>query len=365
MLSLETVVEQRLKEFESLKDQAPQLKLRVAESEKALSECDIGQDPTAYFRAQDDLKNAQLEYKTAQNAEASSVEYLLSTTPYIRDYLETGVDSNTESPRRGSKSMMDQFVEVTGETRRNDVFHKYLVHVERSTDVPVVQDKKTNDEYGDEMCACGTKCVFDSRESMLVCESCGSSRPHTYSSTRNLSYTEEVNLNTISAYSYKRFNHLQEWLSTLQAKQNTDIPESVIEGVKNEFKKQRTSMRGDIKPGKVREFLKKLGLSKYYEHTALITNMLNGVPPPQLPAELEAKIKTLFLQIQAPFQKHCPASRTNFLSYSFVLHKLVTLLGYDEYVIYFPLLKSTEKLWACEKIWKSICHELNWEYISS
>lgn len=366
MFTLETVVTQRLKEFDTLKEQLPTLKKCVEDAEKILMKCDINTDPSSFFHAQDDFRQAKVEYERAANADAAKIKYLLDTTPFIKTYLHTDVDEASESPRPGtSKTVLENFVEVTGETRRKDVFHKYLVQVEGNTDVPVNAEKRANDSHSDEVCVCGAKCVFDSRESVLVCEVCGISKPHTYSSTRNLSYTEEINMNAVSSYSYKRLNHLSEWLSTLQAKQNTDIPEAVIEAVKNEFKKQRTLTRGEIKPGKVRAFLKKLGLSKYYEHTALITNMLNGVPPPQLPAELEAKIKTLFLQIQAPFQKHCPPSRKNFLSYSFCLNKLVTLLGYEEYVIYFPLLKSTEKLWACEKIWKAICQELGWEYISS
>lgn len=44
--------------------------------------------------------------------------------------------------------------------------------------------------------------------------------------------------------------------------ENTDIPPSVVDAIKAEFKKTRTTMRADIKPTKVREFLKKLKLNK-------------------------------------------------------------------------------------------------------
>jgi len=376
--SLEKIVKLRLEEFDALKNQVPILKRRLAEAREILKKCDIT-DPKLYFQAKDELAKVQIEYDDACRADEAQIEYLLNATPFIRDYSKTDVDPLDDTDRRigTQKHILDNFVEVTGETRHNDVFHEYLKHVEHNTDPSVAsmtksgqlahasKEKRATNSDNLEVCECGSKCVFDSRESMLVCIECGISRPHSYYSTQNLSYTEEINMNSVSSYSYKRLNHLSEWLSTLQAKQNTDIPESVIEGVKNEFKKQRTLTRGEIKPEKVRMFLKKLGLSKYYEHCSLITNMLNGVPPPQLSAELEAKIKSLFIQIQAPFQKHCPPSRSNFLSYSFVLHKLMILLGEDQYIVYFPLLKSTEKLWACEKIWKLICHELNWEYISS
>lgn len=44
--------------------------------------------------------------------------------------------------------------------------------------------------------------------------------------------------------------------------ENTEIPQAVIDAVKSEFKKNRASTRAEIKPGKVREYLKKLKLNK-------------------------------------------------------------------------------------------------------
>lgn len=51
-----------------------------------------------------------------------------------------------------------------------------------------------------------------------------------------------------------------------------------------------------------------------YEHTNAICNALNGVPPPKLSPELEERLKTMFAEIQEPFERHCPANRKNFLS---------------------------------------------------
>ena len=44
--------------------------------------------------------------------------------------------------------------------------------------------------------------------------------------------------------------------------ENTEIPPEVIDAVKAEFKKTRTTTRGQITHTKVREFLKKLKLNK-------------------------------------------------------------------------------------------------------
>ena len=111
--------------------------------------------------------------------------------------------------------------------------------------------------------------------------------------------------------------------------------------------------------------LKKLDLTNYYEHTAHIISKLSGLPPPTISRDTEEKLRHMFRQIQAPFLKHCPNYRINFLSYSYVLHKFFQLLDLDDFIKYFPLLKNREKLRQQDKIWKKICKELEWKYIPS
>lgn len=154
-------------------------------------------------------------------------------------------------------------------------------------------------------------------------------------------------------------------LSQFQAKETTDISNEIIERILNELKKERYTNLADISNSKVKEILKKLKLNKYYEHIPYIINKLNGKPPPILTPEIEEALRNMFKEIQAPFIKHCPKDRKNFLSYSYVLHKFIQLLGIDEYLDYFPLLKSREKLYQQDRIWKMICEELNWQFIKS
>ena len=115
----------------------------------------------------------------------------------------------------------------------------------------------------------------------------------------------------------------------------------------------------------IRDILKKLNKSKYYEHAAHILSRLNGNPPPTITPEIEEKIRTMFQEIQAPFLLYCPDDRTNFLSYSYILFKFFELLELDEYKAYFPLLKSRDRLIAHDQIWKKICEYLRWEFIQS
>ena len=76
-------------------------------------------------------------------------------------------------------------------------------------------------------------------------------------------------------------------------------------------------------------------------------------------------MRIMFKDIQKPFSECCPPNRKNFLSYAYVIRKFLQLLSEDKYIPYFPLLKSREKLYQQDCIWKCITKKLNWDYIPS
>lgn len=159
-------------------------------------------------------------------------------------------------------------------------------------------------------------------------------------------------------------------LNQFQAKESTDIHEDVYNNILAEIKKMRIKNLDKISIPDMKLILKKLRYNQYYEHNVYIISKLTKRPPPSLTRETEDRIKHMFKQIQEPFSKHCPENRTNFLSYSYVLNKLFYLIGMPEYVKYFPLLKSREKLRAQDAIWEKICNELyktdpNWIFYPS
>jgi hypothetical protein len=166
-------------------------------------------------------------------------------------------------------------------------------------------------------------------------------------------------------FSYKRINHFNEWLAQFQAKESTEIPDEVYEKILIEIKKERIVKLEKLDTKKIRQYLKKIKLNKYYDHAAHILYQINGIQPPSMSKELEEKLRLMFKEIQGPFMKVCPKKRKNFLNYSYVLHKFVELLGLDEYKIYFPLLKDREKLHQTDMIWKKICELLGWDFIKS
>ena len=131
-----------------------------------------------------------------------------------------------------------------------------------------------------------------------------------------------------------------------------------------EIKKERIEIHS-LTNKMLRIILKKIGKNKYYEHIPHILTKINGKAPPTMSVEIEEELRRMFKEIQVPFHKFCPKTRKNFLSYSYVLHKFVQLLGLKQYYNSFLLLKSREILHQQDIIWKDICNYLKWEYISS
>lgn len=209
--------------------------------------------------------------------------------------------------------------------------------------------------------ACGEDMKISINDATVSCPHCGfhklilmdSDKPSYKDPPREVSY-----------YAYKRINHFNEWLAQFQAKESTEIPEEVFEHIQEQIKKERLQA-SSLNRSKIREILKKLKYNSFYEHVPHILSRLNGHTAPVMGRETEEKLRYLFKEIQPSFQKHCPAERSNFLSYSYVLYKLCELLELDDFLPCFPLLKNRDKLYAQDKIWEKICKDLQWEFIRS
>jgi ribosomal protein S27E len=281
--------------------------------------------------------------------ESEMAEYIMKCMPYLDQHVDDGDE-------KISTDNIFNVKETVG-LQRKDIFTDYLIAVEKKN-IARPQERTID------ICKkCPNSNIIHFHDtSDLVCDGCGAIVAALIS--EELTYREEQETSEkIINYSYKRENHFNEWLSQFQAQEMTNIPVEVIDQLRSELKKMKIKNLEDITHAKIRGLLKKLRLNKYYEHVPYITNILNGIKPPNMPQELEEYLRIMFKDIQKPFDDNCPTERKNFLSYSYVLYKFCELLGEDEYLQYFPLLKSKEKLYQQDVIWNKICHDLKWEFI--
>ena len=287
--------------------------------------------------------------KKADDIEKDEIDYILDSIPFIKEMYEKETVVST-SPNDRNKVFQVKSVKTN-----NTNFQKYLYTVEKVVNedtVSAVSEKETIQEIY--TCSCGGRMLEQTAESELVCVECGTTKKQ----IESYSFHDQND-----SMAYKRSNHLVECLNALQAKEGTTVPQEVIDAVRAEFKKHRITSTSDIKPPKVKQFLKKLGYSAYYDNIYSITNVITGLPTLKLSPGLEKKFRDMFVEIQEPFERHKPPHRKNFLSYNYVLYKFSELLGEDELLPYFSLLKCRNNLHAQDMIWKGICDDLKWEFI--
>jgi hypothetical protein len=268
------------------------------------------------------------------------------------------IDSNNESENYHS-NMENNY------NNRAELLNKYLTLVDNTY---CNFDKITTEKMVDFCQICfkknGKKIekVLIPNEGISVCDNCGD-LTHIVIDSDKPSYKDPPPEATY--FAYKKINHLNEWLNQIQALESTDIPEEIYEKIWEEIKKERIEDLSKLNYKKIRDYLKKLRLNKYYEHIPHILYKLNGLPAPKLTNEVVEVLRAMFREIQGPFNEICPPDRKNFLSYSYTLHKFVELLGLNEYKLLFPLLKSREKLHQQDIMWKKICEKVGWEFIKS
>jgi len=299
------------------------------------------------------------EQGTEQSTEQSTERGIEQST---EQSTERGTDNCSEKNNDEANTNILNFINKTGKTNKGEEYKKYYDKCILNIRVP---DSCNSSNNYCKNCK-DDNFEIDSSNGIIICTNCGNCEPYIEYTSANINYNDSTQIETISQpFSYQRKNHFKEWLNQLQGKEVTVIPDTVITLILMEIKKERIVDSDEITAERIKKYLKKLKLNKYYEHIPNLISKLTNKPPLIITLEFEKVLLDLFDKIQEPFKKHCPKERKNFLSYSYTLHKFCQLLGKNEYLIYFSLLKSREKLFEQEKIWKGICGDLNWKFSSS
>ena len=315
-----------------------------------------------------DKKDA-LQKELDEQHKNDEVEYFVNTGPILFQYydiVEKGTDDQMASNNEdgimkfflpASSNVSEEAPQQRPTIDRASLLEKYMWLTEdnyiKSFDC-IVKDKC--------VCCGSNNLNVMLNEGIVHCNSCDSIEYIIIDHDRP-SYKDPPK--EVTYFSYKRINHLNEWISQIQGKETTDIPEEIYNKILLEIKKQKITNMADLTNKKIKEILRKLDSNKYYEHIPHIIHKLNGLPIPHFEPELEEKLRAMFKLIQPLFLKYAPFVRKNFLSYAYCLHKFIQLLGRDEYLPNLPLLKSREKLHQQDQIWKKICEELSWQFIRS
>ena len=286
-------------------------------------------------------------------------DYYLNNSRFIFDYFENKKEitngTNKTTILNSFFKVNDKTFDENALTRANDNnVQKFFTNLDQ-TFINI-----SDYTYATDICQSCNKgeMIPVEHEGIMVCNVCAKQVTYLIENEKP-SYKEPPK--EACFYAYKRINHFKEILAQFQAKETTQIPEEVLENIKQQLNKERIPL-SKFTNSKAKEVLKKLGYNKYYEHIPFIKDKL-GIKPPTMTPELEETLCNLFMEIQGPYAKFCPDDRVNFLNYYYTVYKLCELLEKNEFLSYFPMLKDKEKRIEQDDIWKKICEELNWVFI--
>lgn len=321
-----------------------------------------------YLDIRDKILYIQRKIKTLKQEKK---QYLLENSKYIFDYFEQKKQISSGSVTNQNTNVLNSFFKIKATTMESansgsdkyqhskKAYQNYWRNV--NNEIANIQDFIINTDVC-EICNKG-ELIPQDEEGILICnnQQCGKFVSYIVDSSKP---TNKEPPNEVSYTAYIRLNHFKEILSQFQAKETTQIPDAVIEAIRNRIKKERITDLSIINYDKMRDILRKLGLNKYFEHIQYI-NSLFGIKPPIMNEDLHETLCVLFIEIQKPWAVHCPANRTNFFNYTYTLHQLCVLLDQTQYLPYIPMMKDREKQLEQDMIWKKVCRDLDWCFIAS
>lgn len=275
-----------------------------------------------------------------------------TTTAKVSEVVATSSLENT----RNKKDIANDYYHLIGHVKHHDT----------NDTVNSIMDTRCDN--------CGGKWILNGQDSAVECESCCFHKSvmveQGYS---NFRHVETIPGDaTATGLSYRRSSHFNCWLMSLQGLECSDISPELLENIRIECDKDGIDVSKLSNNRKIRDVLKRMRLTRHYEDVPYIMHKLSSgkYTPPKFGPELEHKLRSMFQQIQTPFIRHCQEvspNRKNFISYSFTMYKFLQLLDRHDLLHHFTLLKSREKLYTQDLIWKKLCEDpdVNWKFIPS
>jgi hypothetical protein len=304
-----------------------------------------------------DINNKTVKEKKTIKKKKSTVD--TPQTKSILSFLSNTADNNDNNTNLETEDNISKIINEKGTLKEQYLSltdSKYMCEKVKLSPIKICS-------------TCNIEKTLIHSEGIYVCQLCGKFE---YVIIESEVPSHKDSLNEKPKYPYKTINHLIERLNQFQAKQTTIIPTQIYQLIDVEMKKMLIVIE-EVTPTTIKKILKKYRLNLYYEHNYLIFSHVTNTPPPSLTRDEEDEIKKMFRKTEVPFKKHKLLHMSNYLNYSYVLHKLFLIIGtmsdnesvkerMKNNAKYFGLLKSRDKLRTQDLIWKNICKDLDWPY---
>ena len=206
---------------------------------------------------------------------------------------------------------------------------------------------------------CNLEMLIDYERSTLVCTKCG---VFEYYPVYVSSYNHSMKPSRRKCI-YKRSDNFKVILNQFLCIQNRKVPDEVIRTLWNQINNKDNLLYNytiQITIPILECILKRNKMMKYKNSRYFIFFKLKSQPIPYIRITEKNMMLNMFNVVSSTYDKYKPNDRKSFLNYSFVLKKLLIILGKVEYAKYIPKLKTNSKQKELERVWELITKDPEW-----
>ena len=206
---------------------------------------------------------------------------------------------------------------------------------------------------------CKLRKVVDYERSTLVCTKCG---VFEYYPVHVQSYNHTMRYSRRKCV-YKRYDNFKTILDQFFYGGNKVVPDYVMETIRDEICNRDNILYNYTIPLTIpilECILKRNKMMKYKNSIYFIYFKLKSQPLPYITITEKDMMLNMFNVVSNIYDKYKPKDRKSFLNYSFVLKKLLIMLGKVEYAKYITPLKTNSKQKELERIWELITKDPEW-----
>ena len=161
---------------------------------------------------------------------------------------------------------------------------------------------------------------------------------------------------------YKKLDHFKEVLNQFQGKEMRDIPDKVIQCIRQRLPDNLEHISDQTGINITRIILRQSKMTKYSENAHYIWALASNRQPPYIKKLVEDKLIRYFKAIVQVYEPLKGDKRNSFMNYYYVLYKLLHLMKEYELLPYIPLLRTKQRIREHDRMWFRICLELDWSY---
>ena len=206
---------------------------------------------------------------------------------------------------------------------------------------------------------CKLRRTVDYERSILTCTNCG---VFEYYPVYVSSYNHMMQPSRRKCI-YKRSDNFKTILNHFFYGGNGVVPDDIMEAIMDEIHDETNILYNYTIPITIpilECILKRKGLTIYKNSICYIYFKLSGLPTPHITTKEYNMMLKVFDVVSSIYDKYRPSNRKSFLNYSFVLKKLLIMLGKVEYAKYIPPLKTHSKQKELERVWCLITKDPEW-----